>query len=57
MGLVLTRSATTAAVVRILGRRVDELTSAIREAIAALETSGDTRPTDHQIADRMREAL
>lgn len=48
-------SATTAAVARILGRRIDELTAAIREAITALEAAD--RPSDPDIADRLREAL
>lgn len=54
MGLSLT-SVTAAALARILGRRVDELTAAIQEAITALEA--DDRPPDQDIADKLREAL
>jgi DNA-directed RNA polymerase specialized sigma subunit len=36
---------------------VDELTAAVQAAIAALESDTDERPTDQEIADRLREAL
>lgn len=56
MGIALT-SVTTAAVARILGRRIEQLTAAIKEAITALEADEDTRSTGQEIADRLREAL
>lgn len=53
----MTTSATAGALARILGHRIDRLESAVREAIAALEADAETRPTDPEIADKLREAL
>jgi hypothetical protein len=51
---VTTAPATTKAVARILGRRVEQLTAAIQDAITALETY----PVDPQaVIDGLREAL
>lgn len=57
MGTGLTGSATTAAVVRILGSRVDALTAAIREAITALEADAENLAAKQPVIDLLREVL
>ena len=52
----MTTSATASALARILGRRIERLESAVREAITALE-AGNERPSGQEIADKLREAL
>lgn len=58
MGLVLT-SVTTAALARILGRRIDELTAAIQDAIDALEVDEEHRASGsvRHVIDSLRGAL
>jgi hypothetical protein len=59
VGRTLTGRTTTAAIARILGRRVDELTAAIRDALAVLEADDQPLPpeTRQQLAARLREVL
>lgn len=55
----MTRSATAEALAQILGRRIDKLESAIREAIASLEHDEESRASGsvQYVIDGLREAL